>query len=183
MMESIDRVIFDKETVEFVTVAAEFCGFLERSEGAKRSEFVDTALKLLSLLYLKALLLPACEQEGMDALEEFVTEDSYEVIRFTVANVMGDRDDYLDVFVEEMRYSDTPIRKTVSEDLADIYQDVGNFVHIYRLGFRETMHDALALCKEHFASYWGQTLVNTLRALHEVKFMSLLGSEEDNEDY
>ena len=32
--------------VEFVTVAAEFCKFLEQAEGVKRSAFVDTSLKI-----------------------------------------------------------------------------------------------------------------------------------------
>ena len=40
------------------------------------------------------------------------------------------------------------------------------------------MNDALVECRENFAAYWGQTLVNTLRALHEVKY-SL--DDEDNE--
>ena len=30
-MEKYSQVIFDKNTVEFVTVAAEYCGFLERA--------------------------------------------------------------------------------------------------------------------------------------------------------
>jgi hypothetical protein len=61
--------------------------------------------------------------------------------------------------------------------LADIYQDVKNFVSVFQLGFDETMHDSLALCRENFALYWGQTLVNTMRALHSVKF----GVKEDEE--
>ena len=42
-MEKYSQVIFDKNTVEFVTVAAEYCGFLERTRDAKRGIFVDTA--------------------------------------------------------------------------------------------------------------------------------------------
>ena len=57
-MEKENQVIFDKNVIEFVTVAAETCGFLERAESLEREEFVDTALKLLPLLYLKASLLP-----------------------------------------------------------------------------------------------------------------------------
>ena len=34
-MEKYSQVIFDKNTVEFVTVAAEYCGFLERTRDAK----------------------------------------------------------------------------------------------------------------------------------------------------
>ena len=36
-MEKYSQVIFDKNTVEFVTVAAEFCAFLERAESLKSS--------------------------------------------------------------------------------------------------------------------------------------------------
>ncbi|KAB4198372.1 DUF5063 domain-containing protein, partial [Bacteroides uniformis] len=53
-MKKESQVIFDRNTVEFVTVAAEFCKFLEQAEGVKRSAFVDTSLKILPLLYLKA---------------------------------------------------------------------------------------------------------------------------------
>ena len=72
--------------------------------------------------------------------------------------------------MEDMAYSDTPIKSSVSECLADIYQDVKDFVSVYRLGFDETMYVALAACEENFALYWGQKLVNTLRALHDVKY-------------
>ncbi len=182
-MKDKDLVIFHRDTVEFVTVAAEFCGFLERAGEQKRRDFVDTALKLLPLLYLKASMLPPCEPLGMAEPETFVDEAAYEAVRLAVAAVMADGDDYLDVFVEDMRYSDTPIRKTVSEDLADIYQDVKDFVSVYRLGFDETMHDALAICEEHFATYWGQVLVNTMRALHEVKYNHPADEDAGDEDW
>ena len=169
-MSEEESIIFHHDTVEFVTVAAEFCGFLERTNRIERWEYIDTALKILPLLYLKASLLPQCEQLGMDELETFVTEEDYEVVRLTVAEIMADKDDYLDVFLQDMRYSDIPIRKNISEDIADIYQDIKNFIEVFRLGFNDTMHDAIAICKENFALYWGQTLVNTMRALHEVKF-------------
>lgn len=176
-MKHTSQVIFERNTVEFVTVAAEYCAFIERCEGQKRSEFVDTLLKILPLLYIKASMMPECEVMGDDALEAFVNEEDYEVIRINMQELMADRDDYLDVFVEEMKYSDTPIRKSIAEDLADIYQVVKDFVCQFQSGLNETMHDALAQCREHFAGYWGQTLVNTMRALHEVKF-----SKSDNED-
>ena len=55
-MEQNSQVIFDKNSIEFVTVAAEYCAFIERVRGAERKVFVDTALKILPLLYLKASL-------------------------------------------------------------------------------------------------------------------------------
>lgn len=179
-MENRSQVVFDRNTVEFVTVAAEFCTFLEQAESRKRSDFVDTALKILPLLYIKAVMLPPCEMIGDSAPECFVREEDYEVVRLTLSDLLGEKDDYLEVFLQDMVYSDTPIRKSISEDLADIYQDIKNFVSVFKLGFNETMHDSLAICRENFALYWGQTLVNTLRALHDVRYNHLNEEEESD---
>ena len=168
-MEQTSQVIFDKNSIEFVTVAAEYCSFIERSRGADKKSFVDTALKILPLLYLKASLIPECELIGEGDLEVFVTEDDYEYMRLAVAHVMGAQDDYLEVFHPDMAYSDTPIKKTISEDLADIYQDLKDFIGVFQLGMNVTMNDSLCVCKDHFAEFWGQRLVNTMRALHDVK--------------
>lgn len=176
-----EQVIFSRNTVEFVTVAAEFCAYLERAESLRRKDFVDTVLKILPLLYIKASMLPECEVLGEAEPETFVTEEDYEVLRYALATLMAGKDDYLEVFMQDMRYSDTPILRTISEDLTDIYQDVKNFVMLFKLGFDETMHDALAVCRDNFSLYWGQTLVNTMRALHSVKY-ALLTDDESVED-
>lgn len=179
-MEKESQTIFDKNVIEFVTVAAEFCAFLERAERMKRSTFVDTSLKILPLLYLKASLLPKCETIGDEALETYVTEEIYEILRINLAGLLGDKDDYLDVFVQDMVYSDQPIKKSISEDLADIYQDIKDFIFVFQLGLNETMNDALAVCQENFGMLWGQKLVNTLRALHDVKYNQPDEDEEGN---
>lgn len=174
-------MIFDRNVVEFVTVAAEFCKFLEQAETIKRSTFVDTSLKILPLLYLKASMLPKCETIGNEALETFVTEETYEILRMNLAGLLAEKDDYLDVFVSDMKYSDQPITRNISEDLADIYQDIRDFIFVFQLGLNETMNDSLAVCRENFALYWGQKLVNTLRALHDVKY-NQPEDEEENQD-
>lgn len=178
-MKKESQVIFDRNVVEFVTVAAEFCKFLEQAEGTKRQAFVDTCLKILPLLYLKTSMLPECEAMGDEAPETFVTEETYEVLRMGIAGILAEKDDYLDVFVSDMKYSDQPITRYISEDLADIYQDIKDFIFVFRLGLNETMNDSLAICQENFRLYWGQKLVNTLRALHEVRYAQ---GDEDGED-
>ena len=180
-MENNTQPIFDKNTVEFVTVAAEMCGFLERASRLKRREFVDTSLKLLPLLYLKASLLPECEQIDEFPPETFVTEADYEQLGVSVSALMGDRDDYLEVFLDDMMYSDTPIKQSISEGLADIYQALKDFICVYQLGLDRTMNDALAVVRDAFAEFWGQRLVNVMRALHEVKYSTPAEDEEDTE--
>ena len=178
-MKKDSQTIFDRNAVEFAMVAAEFCKFLEHSEGTKRDIFVDTVLKILPLLYLKASMLPECQAMSDEALETYVTESNYEVMRMNMADILADKDDYLDVFVEDMKYSDQPITRYISEDLADIYQDIKDFIFVFQLGLNETMNDALAFCQENFRQYWGQKLVNTLRARHDVKY----SQNNDDEDY
>lgn len=180
-MKEKSQVIFDRDVIEFVTVAAEFCNYMERTEGIKRSDFVDTTLKILPLLYLKASLLPECHTIGEDLPGNYVTEEIYEVLRMNLSGLLAGQDAYLDVFVEDMKYSDQPITRYISEDLADIYQDIKDFIFVFQLGLNETMNDSLAICQENFREYWGQKLVNTLRALHEVKYTQTEEEEEDIE--
>ena len=180
-MEEKSDIVFSRNTVEFVTVAAEFCAYLEQANTRTRKEFVDTMLKILPLLYLKAQMLPNEERINDEDLEDFVSEDSYEILRINISDLLGDKDTYLDVFVEEMKYSDTPITINISEDLADIYQDIKNFVCLFQVGINETMHDAIIECNEHFRLYWGQRIVNTLRALHDIAY-NTNPDEENSED-
>ena len=182
MEENNSQVIFDKNAVEFVTVAAEFCGFMERVSDMKRRDFVDKSLKLLPLLYLKASLLPACERMEESDPETFVTETDYEVVRSSVASLLGEYDDFLEVFLDDMAYSDTPIHQNISECLADIYQPLKDFICVFQLGLEQTMNDSLAICRELFAEFWGQRLVNVMRALHDVKYRQLPHGEETEEE-
>ena len=155
-------------------MAAEYCAYLEQIFDKEPEVVLDVLCKLLPLVYLKAAMLPGEEPEGL-YLEEFVTEADYEEIRTLLAQKLGENDDYLEVFVEDMKYSDTPVRKCISEDLADIYQALRNFVQSYRSGLDEVMTEAVAVCAEGFRTYWGQTLTNTLRAVHSVRY----GSDRD----
>lgn len=176
-MKKESQIIFDRNVIEFVTVAAEYCVFMEQAEQIKQDKFVDTSLKLLPLLYIKAAMLPDCERLEDEPLETCVTEDVYEVIRMNLANLLAEKDDYLEVFMPDMVYSDQPIKRCISEDLADIYQDIKDFIFVFQLGFNETMNDALVVCRENFGTLWGQKLVNTMRALHDAKYNSI---EEEN---
>ncbi len=172
------ELVFSKNVVEFVTVGVEYCRLLEQAMEYDRKEFVDRCIKILPLLYLKATLLPDGEVVSDDSAEEFVSEEAYGMISNTTASILGSKDDYLETFHPEMKFSDTPVLANISEDLADIYQDIKNLTSIYSIGYEPTMNDALILCKENFASFWGQKLVNALGALHHIHF-----GEDDTEDF
>ena len=176
-MNGMKQSALEKNTVEFVTVAAEYCAFLEQVSDKEPLRVVDVLAKLLPLIYLKASLVYASEPDGL-YMEEAVTEPDYDAVRLAMQEKFGENDDYLEVFVEDMKYSDTPVRRCISEDLADIYQALKNFVQSYRSGLDEVMEEAVAVCMDGFRTYWGQTLTNTLRAIHNVRYNTDLNLEE-----
>lgn len=59
----MDERIYSKNIIEFVTVSAEYCAFIERVPELEKEEFLDKITKILPLLYLKATLLTPEEPE------------------------------------------------------------------------------------------------------------------------
>ena len=171
MQEGVDdfSAVYDSRVLEFAAVGVEFCLRMEGVDSTTRSELLDSMCRLLPLLYLKGYCLPMYEWLGEEVAVDGVTEENYDIVRNNVALVMGEWDDYLDVFVEDMRYSDAPVLQTVSENLADLYQAVKNFALNYRSGYEPMMMAAIGECCRGFRNEWGQKLVNVLRAVHEVK--------------
>ena len=169
-MEKENNPIYERNTLEFVTVALEFCTFVETAGERELFDFMDKAVKLLPLLYLNATLLPEVEPDEDDEPELTVTEDMYESVRNRIAELLGEKDSYLETFHPDMQYSDTPIAAFISENLADVYQDVGNFVSLFRQGNEEVMLQSIALCRTNFQEFWGQQLLNALKALHAARY-------------
>lgn len=169
-MEKENNPIYERNTLEFVTVALEYCTFVENAGGAGLFDFLDKAVKLLPLLYLKATLLPEVEEDEEAEPEQTVTEEMYESVRNRIAGLLGEKDSYLETFHPDMQYSDTPIAAFISENLADVYQDAGNFISLFRQGNEEVMLEAIVLCRNNFREFWGQQLLNALKALHAVRY-------------
>lgn len=179
MVKSAQHPVYSKNTMEFVTVAKSFCDYLDRLDSVDKQNFIEVMVRLLPLIYLKASLLPENEPLSEEALEAFATEDRYTVLMQTIAGILGHDDAYLEVFHADINFSDTPVVAFISENIADIWQDLFNFISVFRLGLDETMNDALFMCRSNFEQFWGQSLVNVLRALHNCKYSR--ESEDDTE--
>ena len=65
-----------------------------------------------------------------------------------------------------MRYSDEPITAFISENIADIYQELSDLARNWTINDELVQHDALVACIEGFNLHWGQKLLNVLRPLH-----------------
>lgn len=181
-MESVEQhPIYSNKVIEFVTVAAEFCSFMEKCEGISVKTFFEKMTKLLPLLYLKTSLLPELEEESEEEISQFVTEEEYEYTQEQVRNVIGQYDEYLEVFTPDMQYSDSPILAHISEDLTDIYQDLKDMVANFQTANQSVMNDAILNCQQNFESFWGQKSLNALRAMHNVLYSGAELDEEETE--
>ncbi|MDR1782705.1 MAG: DUF5063 domain-containing protein [Dysgonamonadaceae bacterium] len=163
-------ILYSKYTEDFVRTALEFCVLAEKSGEADKQMFVNNMVRVLPLLYLKASIIPPITENFESELEQKVTEEMYERVRDSIGSILGDDDLYLETFHPDIKLSDSPVAVKISEDIADIYQDLGNFIAVFKNGQPETMNDSLALCIGNFEKYWGQRLVNSLRALHNLKY-------------
>ena len=92
-------------------------------------------------------------------------------------NLLGPDDTYLEVFEEDMKYSDTPIAASVSEGLADIFQVMYNLLDAIRDMPEEVVLSALVAVKDDFESYWSRVLCNVLRALNHIRYTSTTADE------
>ena len=166
MENSNTHFVYQQPAIEFVTVAVQLCIYLEKVAEYEREDFLDKILSILPLIYLKARLVPKSELELDGYTEQFVTEQEYEAVRQSIAAQLGSDDTYLEVYMEDMRYSDEPITAFISENIADIYQEMKDLACNYQTQNESVMNDALVACLEAFEQHWGQKLLNVLRPLH-----------------
>ena len=157
-------------SLAFIALANEYCETIENCSNYSKQDFAETMLKLLPRIYISVVDI----EPGLDFYDAIISpsldEPSYDIVRNNIAAMMGEDDVYLEVFVEDMKYSDTPIATSVSENLADLYQEFYNLVASLQDLNTEDQRQLINICKDNFHEYWGQTLCNVLRALHSFKY-------------
>ena len=161
-----------KRLFDIVSLSKDFCELCENAIEFTKEEFTDRTLDLLPRLYWNFFDLSAGIPLGeMEYFSDYVDESMYNRVQGNIASVMGAQDTYLETFEEDMKYSETPITASISENMADIYQPLFNFVAIVHDSEGDQLEEAFINCKEEFESYWSQNLCNVLRALNNVKYL------------
>ena len=178
MSDHLKHPVYSLYVLEFVTVAKEYCIFLENAARYEKSDFMEKTLKLTTLLYMKALMIPKIELINEGEIEKFVTELDYNLIKEGIYSKMGRHDSYLDFFDFMLQETPEPVTCSISENLADVYQDLKNFMSVYKMGITELMNDALYECKNNFELYWGQRAIASVKILHHHIFVEKDTNEE-----
>jgi hypothetical protein len=187
MMEENTEPVYSRVVVEFVAVANEFCKYAEHAARLEGDELLRIFQRILPLMYIKASLLPGLEPYYEDGNEKFVTEPDWILIHESLKKRFGAADEYPEIFDNRTTENDGPVLESISENLADIYQDVKDFLLLYQTGTAEVMNDAVWECRMNFENIWGQKLVNSLRAIHRFIYSgeeigSAAEPEEDSDE-
>ena len=161
--------VYSKKVLEMLTVANEYCLYLENTEKHKREDFLEYLQKLIPIIYLKSSLLPEVEVTDDSGTEHFVTEEQWETLFNLLRSKFGDDDLYYTLDLHDRNNSD-PVKASISEGLADIYQDMKDFVLLYQKPLIISKENAVHDCKDLFAKRTGYRLVEVHRAIHYILF-------------
>ncbi|QIA08746.1 DUF5063 domain-containing protein [Draconibacterium halophilum] len=178
----MDQIIYSKNIVEFVTVANEYCSTIENVSHLTAEESLAKLQKLLPLLYLKASVVEKIEMVMDEELEKFISELDYNMLHQKWLQLLGEHDGFYEVFDPSIQFGEETVRASVAENLMDIYQDLKNCITNYSIGNEEVMNDALSECIYHFEEFWGQQLVNVMRAVHMLVYSSADFSVKSNNE-
>lgn len=160
-------------SIAFIGLCNEYCNAVTAAAESEPADFIAEMLRLLPRIYIAASDLPddqTLAEEGY--IDDAMDETSYTDLRDRMAAILGADDTYLETFEEDMKYSDTPIAASISENLADIMQVTFNFISTIRQAPVESIPAILATVKEDFTSYWSRILCNVLRPLNHLRYNS-----------
>lgn len=166
----MESTTLNTNAIAFIGLCNEYCIAMDRAAESEQYPFVDKMVHILPRLYISATDLTVNYVEDEEPmLDSSLDEDSYDAVRDNVARLMGEDDVYLEVFEEDMKYSDTPVSASISEGLADLYQEFYDFLYTVRDSTDEVTALALIAIRNDFRNYWSATLCNVLRALNHLK--------------
>ena len=165
--------------LEFIRIAHEYCLFAEQIDQKDREDASEFFLKIGPLLYLKGKLLPEIEPEYPEASERYVTEEEWQEIFNLFRVVYNEKDEYYHVFYEEAAEFEA-VKASLSENFADIYQDLKDFILLYQKNPSAARQNAIHDCKALFEARWGHKVLSNLRYLHYLQSQSNRSPYLDN---
>jgi hypothetical protein len=169
-----DHPVYSKNVFELITVANDYCLTLSKIENADREYLIDYLRKVSPLLYIKASLLPDVVVENSDANEKFITQEEWE----SLFNILRKKFEHQDEFwyIDPSGVTNEPVKGSLSECFADIYQDLKDFLLLYQKNSIAAKENAVHDVKHLFETRWGFELVNAHKILH---YLTMPGTDND----
>ena len=169
MEEQFNDASYSKQVLETLTVANEYCMFIEKVHEYSKDDIINYFSKILPLLYLKGSLLPDIEVEHPEVNERFVTAENWEILFNDIYKILSKEDQFW--YVNEKEFIDNEISKgSISECLTDIYQDLKDFVMLYQRNSVFSKQNAVKSLRYLYMINWGFKALIALKALHAIKY-------------
>jgi hypothetical protein len=169
--------IYSKNVIEVITIANEVCIFLEEIDKYEKQFICLYLQKILPLLYLKGALLPDVEVSSDEANDRFVTQEQWENVFNALKKKLG-KDDFFLFIDHKTKPDDVPEKGSISEFIADMYQDLKDFLLLYQRNTVASRENAVHSCKVLFEEHWGEKLINIHKAIHLLLFGKRKGSNQ-----
>jgi hypothetical protein len=166
---TLNSPVAAKSVLEMLTVANDFCSFLDKSEDYPKEAVLKYLQRVLPLVYIKSSLLPEVETEDESAIEHYVTEMEWEEMFNMLHAKFGEEDIYFYIDNHERSHQD-PVKASIAENITDLYQDMKDFVLLYQKPLTPFKQNAVMECRRLFADRYGYRIVNAHAAIHYLLF-------------
>ncbi len=158
-----------RKVLEMVTVANEYCKFLEKAEEYETEVLLQFLQKIVPLIYLKSALLPEVQVTDEDAIEHYVTEQQWEDMFNVMRNKFGLLDEFYFIDLQEPSHHD-PVKGSMAECFTDTYQDLKDFLILYQNPLRPFRENAVEECRKLFATRYGFRMLSAHTVIHTIIF-------------
>lgn len=160
-----EDIIKSKPVIEMLTVANDYCLFFESADKYSKKDVMDYFRRIAPLLYLKASLLPEMIPTDDTFSERYVTEEQWEAIFKILTELFGSDDRY-----HALDHNNDSIDASLADNMADIYQDMKDFVMLFQKNHFYAKENAVTQCYALFQSHWGRILLQALNAVHQIAY-------------
>ena len=165
--QTVDDITLSKSVIEMATVANEFCYFFETLEKKDKETILDFTQRILPLLYLKGTLLPEVTPNNPEANERFVTEEQWERIFTELRDKFGKDDEFWVIDPQYINETE-PLKASLSENIADIYQDMKDFLTLLQKNTLAARENAISECSILLGNHWGYRVGNIFSRIHHL---------------
>lgn len=165
MNSSIETIIEQEQTKDFLKISRDFCVFIESIDKSD-----DTYLRqlqtLLLTLYQKATVLPWTSTELNQEFEGDLTQNDTENILRNLSDKIGGDRYYWTVFDPTDDTDTQAVCGDLVDDIGDIYKDVKRGLLTFDIGTMASKEHGMWELKFLFAKHWGQHTIDALRTIH-----------------
>lgn len=174
---TVSEPVYSHTALDMFTVANEYSIFIEKAGKYPKADVYNYLLKVFPLLYVKGALMPEVTVEYPEANERYVTEEQWQLVFNELRDLFGEDDKFN--YCDPNDELSEPVKQSLAENLADIYQDMKDFVLLYSKEIYAARENAIHEVSRLFKSHWGHRVLRCQTHLHFLLHRRDIEAEEN----